>query len=109
VLQTEHPVEQVPTMTELEGVFLTIMLTIFLFLPVYVVYMVRRQREVYTYKNEVLGKMFLATIQDILAGKEDWDWRWDMYNSVGTNVMMRKWWKPLDEFYLDKSFMRSKK
>lgn len=36
---------------------------------------------------------------------EDWAWRYQAFEQVSYDTMLLTFWKPLDEFYKDKSFM----
>lgn len=67
------------------------------------VLMVRNAR-VFRYRNRIIDRYHKAWKKDIRAGR-DGLWRCRVYDSVSYNEMVLKFWKPLDSFYKDKSFL----
>lgn len=68
------------------------------------VIMLIRNQKVFKYKMKLLRQVSYAAKRDINLG-HNWKWRYDYFESVGYNQMMKKFWKPLDSFYRDKSFV----
>lgn len=67
---------------------------------VFCYFMLIRNDNVHTYRMELLDKVFSF---------EDWQWRREVFMSVTYGDMMHRWWKSLDSFYPDMSFVRAKK
>lgn len=65
----------------------------------------RRIDMVYEYRKELLTEISRLADEDIKNGRE-WKWRYEVLESVDLNEMMSKFWKPLDSFYPDKSFLK---
>ena len=65
--------------------------------------MVRNNR-VFHYRNYLIEEMFRAGRDDIAHGRDP-SWRREVFYSVSYNEMVYKFWKPLSEFYEDKSFI----
>lgn len=64
-----------------------------------------RNEMVYRYSMTAIEKIHTLNIRDIENGKYDVDWRYDILNKVTYHEMVLKFWKPLDSFYKDKSFL----
>lgn len=62
-----------------------------------------RNNRVYLYR-----KFLIDVIWEVMdsSSKDDLSWRLAVYNSVTYNEMVTKFWKPLDSFYKDKSFLK---
>ena len=74
-------------------------LIVFMFvLLALVVYMLIRNLQVYNYRTRMGEIVFAASV---------WDYKWRLaaMNRVSYNDMMIRFWKPLDSFYPDKSFL----
>ena len=69
------------------------------------VIILHRNSVVFDYRQEILKRVYKAASADIKEGKFDWQWRYDAYSEVSYNEMVSKFWKKLDSFYPDKSFM----
>lgn len=65
-----------------------------------------RNDTVFNYRWKVISQMHRAIERDQRAGIKEYHWRCRIYDSVTYDDMMRKWWKPVDSFYTDKSFMQ---
>jgi hypothetical protein len=63
-----------------------------------------RNSKVYAYRGELIDKMYDAADDDINRGRS-YKWRQEVYQSVSYNEMVYKFWKPIDSFYPDKSFI----
>ena len=65
-----------------------------------------RNQKVYNYRVALLEEVSNAANNDIHreGGPYEFKWRYDAFSDVEYNDMMWKFWKPLDEFYPDKSF-----
>lgn len=87
--------------------FIFIMVACFIGMA-YCLLMLGRNAEVARYRQALLTKVSDAARVDIAEGR-DWQWRYDMYNEVSYHDQVRQFWKPLDDFYTDKSFMRGGK
>jgi hypothetical protein len=72
---------------------------------IFSIYMIWRNEKVSNYRHDVIEKMFKAAEEDVIAGR-DWLWRHEIYMQVPYSDMLYKFWKPLDSFWMDKSFMR---
>lgn len=70
--------------------------------------MLKRNDNVFKYRNHISELMFDAGEDDIENNRE-WKWRLEIYKTVTYRDMMRKFWKPLDTFYPDKSFIEKGK
>lgn len=68
------------------------------------VIMLIRNGKIFRYKMRLLEQAHRASIRDIDLNRK-WEWRYDYLESVSCNDMMKKFWKPLDGFYKDKSFV----
>jgi len=66
--------------------------------------MLIRNEKTYRYRIRLLDEIHRASIRDIDLGRK-WAWRYDYLNSVSYKEMANKFWKPLDSFYKDKSFI----
>lgn len=66
--------------------------------------MLVRNMFVYRYRGRLLEEVSDAAKHDIRAGK-DYVWRYEAYSSVGYDTMMWRFWRKLDSFYPDKSFI----
>ena len=62
-----------------------------------------RNNQVYDYRNELVNQISIAAKQDL---SKDWEWRYDVLDSIGYSHMVLKFWKPLNSFYLDTSFIK---
>ena len=63
-----------------------------------------RNNNVLEYRSSLLEKVGKLARQDIVEGKE-WMWRYDVFDSVDYSKMVHQFWKRLDAFYPDKSFL----
>ncbi len=66
--------------------------------------MLLRNNFVSEYRNSLLDQIYQATQEDIRQ-KRDWKWRFIVYREISYSKMLTKFWKPLDSFYVDKSFL----
>lgn len=63
------------------------------------IYMFYRNDQVAAYRQAIIDRVFSFS---------DYKWRNDVYKSVSYNDMVYKFWKPLDSFYPDKTFLQEK-
>lgn len=63
-----------------------------------VVYLLIRNERVYRYRSRLNKTVFAASVWD-------YKWRVEMMDRVSYDDMMLRFWKPLDSFYPDKSFL----
>lgn len=71
--------------------------------------LVRNQR-VYTYRGKLIDRISAAVQADIARNEHkpaEWQWRWDVFESVKYDEMVNKFWRPLNSFYPDQSFVQS--
>ena len=68
------------------------------------IWMLVRNKSVFDYRKNLLEKISKAAKKDIKNGK-DWTWRYRVLETVTYNEMMWKFWKSLDSFYSNKSFI----
>lgn len=59
-----------------------------------------RNNMVFNYRKELISSLFEF---------DDWQWRRDVFMSVGYQEMVFKFWRRLDSFYPDKSFINERK
>lgn len=71
---------------------------------VFCIYLLYRNHQVYRYRSLILERVSTAAAVDI-AHNLEWLWRYEQFNSISYADMMAKPFKPLDDFYLDKSFL----
>ena len=62
-------------------------------------YMLYRNDRVFEYRTALAEQVFSFV---------DYKWRQEVLNSVSYGDMTKKFWKPLDSFYPDKSFIKEK-
>lgn len=63
-----------------------------------------RNPAVYHYRMSLISQISVSCYADI-DRQEGWMWRYDMFDSVSYSKMILKFWKPLDSFYPNKSFI----
>jgi hypothetical protein len=85
-------------------ILLNIVLGICCILLFHSIFMLYRNKKVFNYKMKLLDKVSSLAQKDSLADRE-WKWRYEVFTSVSYNEMLYKFWKPLDSFYKDKSFI----
>jgi len=56
-----------------------------------------RNNRVHDYRIDLIEQMFRFS---------DWEWRVEAYEEVSYFEQVLKFWKPLDSFYEDKSFLK---
>lgn len=61
-----------------------------------------RNALVLRYRTNLLDKVSTLAESD---ADGDWEWRFETLESVSYDEMVLKFWKPLDSFYPDKSFI----
>lgn len=66
-----------------------------------------RNSAVHRYRSRLLDTLAEAAYEDLHNKVKDWHWRFDVFNSASYNMMVIKFWKPLDSFYPDKAFLLS--
>jgi hypothetical protein len=77
---------------------MTIFVLLILLLVLLVAFILVRNQRVYRYRSEMADTIFSASVWD-------YKWRLSIMDSVTYNDMMLQFWKPLDRFYPDKSFL----
>ncbi len=72
-------------------------------------FMLRRNDQVYAFRQILLEKIHAGAMDDIDHGR-DWLWRHEAYNMVSYNVMYNKFWLKLipESFWKDTSFLEIK-
>ena len=78
-------------------------------------FMLWRNRQVSKYRKGLISLIHEQTQKDIATYDFEkdidpdptrlWGWRYDVFSSVSYDTMVNKFWKPLDSFYPDKSFI----
>lgn len=63
-----------------------------------------RNSAVHDYRIGLLDLIDTATHMDITRDRP-WRWRYDAFRSVSYNEMLYKFWRHIDSFYLDRSFL----
>lgn len=72
---------------------------------IYGICLFRRNLEVGNYRRRILNEVSRLARQDIRSGRP-WEWRYEMFVSVGYASMLLKFWKSLDSFWENKSFFK---
>jgi hypothetical protein len=67
------------------------------------IFMLDRNHRVAKYRQSILDLVGEATKEDIIQNR-DWQWRYDMYESVKYQDMIKFFWKNLGSFYPDNNF-----
>lgn len=65
-----------------------------------------RNTYVLFYRIDLAQKVYEASNHDLDQGRP-WFWRWNTLKSVPQLEMVFRFWKPLDSFYPDKSFIET--
>lgn len=60
---------------------------------------------VYRFRMKLIDQVYYACIKDIRKGKAYNRYRWERLDEVSFDEMVLKFWKRLDSFYPDKSFL----
>ena len=76
-----------------------------LILVVQLFVLLARNNAVYGYRADLLAKVSRAARSDINQGRPGWEWRYDAFQAVDYNRMVWCFWRPLDSFYPDRSFV----
>jgi hypothetical protein len=63
-----------------------------------------RNDYVLAFRHKLIKQISAAAKADIEAGR-DWEWRYEIYETVSYDQMVYKFWKPLESFYQDRSFI----
>jgi len=75
-----------------------------------------RNKNALQYKKDLIEKVYYVNISDLskISNSEDLSfykdmckWRWKCLEKARYNKMVFEFWKPLDSFYTDKSFIRT--
>lgn len=82
------------------GILIAISVAVILFC----VFMMHRNNKVYRYRQAILGMVSHCASEDIQSGRP-WEWRYQVLYSATYDEMMSKFWRKLDSFYPDKSFI----
>jgi len=64
----------------------------------------KRCNKVYLYRKEIIDRIYTCSDRDIEMNR-NWEWRYDVYHEVSLDNMIFRFWKRLDSFYPDKSFL----
>lgn len=67
--------------------------------------MLIRNDQVHEYQIKMLHEASKKAKEDIKANR-DWRWRYEEFEKVSYDEMVYKFWKPLNSFYKDKSFLK---
>ena len=68
------------------------------------IFMFVRNEYVFNFRKKMLGKISKGANLDI-ENKKDWRWRYVAFDAISYDMMMFKFWKPLDSFYENKDFL----
>lgn len=68
-----------------------------------------RNNAVYRYRINLICQIQRRCYEDVDRGYYDWHWRFEAFDSIGYNEMVFKFWRPLESFYPDKSFIKEAK
>jgi hypothetical protein len=63
-----------------------------------------RNQKVHKYRRSLLRKISDAGDVDI-ENNRPWEWRHDIYDTITYDEMLYKFWRRLDSFYPDRSFL----
>jgi hypothetical protein len=86
------------------------MLIIFLILILFYVWLMvsmARNMSVYRFRMHLIAMTRQASYADVRSGHE-WEWRFEVFESVSYELMTRKFWVPITDFYEDYSFIDPK-
>lgn len=83
---------------------ITVMLTVMVLCAAFVGYMGIRNNTVHDYRVGLIDQIDTASKVDITKDRP-WMWRYDEFRSITYTEMMLKFWKHIDSFYLDRSFL----
>lgn len=73
-------------------------------------YMMRRNNEVLRFRQELIEKVSHAAQDDITAGDFNWQWRYEMFDSVPYNRMMLSVRRLRPEsYYRDMTFLEGRR
>ena len=64
----------------------------------------RRNQGVSEYRHGLLDRIHELASREASSGRE-WKWRYDAYNEITYMKQWREFWRPLDSFYDDRSFL----
>lgn len=67
-------------------------------------YMRRRNEKIYAFRMELARMVFVCEVHDSERGL-GCQWRWDALHAVSYEAMMRQFWRRLESFYRDRSFL----
>ncbi len=70
-----------------------------------ILYLAYRNYLVYKYRTQLIDQLCGAGNEDIKFGRDP-SWREKEFNKVSYCGMVYEFWKPLDSFYPDKSFLK---
>lgn len=86
--------------------FLLIVFSTALLLGMYIT--LWRNNRVYNYRmNVLLPLVSQASTRDIKLGRYNNGWRYEVFSSISYQEMVWKFWRPLNSFYPDKSFLEN--
>lgn len=85
-----------------------ILLELFLLVTIIATYMLNRNRMVYNYRHNIVDAIHHLNKVDHENGIPYDGWRYEVYEAVSYDAMVYKFWKRLDSFYPDKSFITEK-
>lgn len=97
-----------PGMNELTTILLYLYTVLGILFMIVTMILLDRNYKVANYRRDLIEKMYQASVNDIDAKTYIFAWRQEIYHSVSYNDMLFKFWKPLDSFYPDKSFLEPK-
>lgn len=84
--------------------FLLIYITVVVIFIGFAIYMFRRLNRISKFRLELINKIRLQSQRDIQVDK-NWTWRYDKLHKVSFTEMANKFWKPINSFYSDYSFI----
>lgn len=82
------------------------LLIIFGVLSLLWIIMLYRNDRVFAYRIKLVEQISSANQADIARRRAYDGWRYTKFNEVSYEAMLYQFWKPLDSFYPDKSFLK---
>jgi len=64
----------------------------------------QRTMTVSAYRNNILANLSRVCMIDAIYGRDS-NWRFDVYDSVSFKRMVFQFWRPVESFYKDTSFI----
>lgn len=91
-------------MTQVLLVLSQVLLVVSIVGSFFTVMMLLRNDQIAVYRMHMIDQVSLCAKRDMLLNR-NWQWRYEIYEAVSYQKMMRQFWKRLDSFYPDKRFL----